>query len=927
MKFHKLTLLLIGFFLSSTAFSQEMSVKGTVYDTTGTVPLKNALAMAVRVRDSLLLDFQRTDAQGKFEISGFPADTFSLIISHPSADEKTYYIFGAADNYEITIPSVVMPAKSQEMDEVVIYAYKDPIYYKGDTLVYIADSFAVAENAVVEDLLKKLPGISVDKDGKITSQGEDISKVLVDGDEFFGSDPTIATKNLGADGIATVQVYEKENDEGIGGDDEKIKVLDLKLKEDAKKGYFGRVSGATDFAMTPINGTVGTNAFYEGEVLLNKFSGSQKISVFGLGSNTPRSSFGWGDLNKFGLENESSGGNRWNPGGGNNTSGIPQTVKAGFYYTDKFGEKKQTQFGFNYSFYLDQLDARSASRSQYLLPDTSYVTDDSTRDYTSNMSHRININFETQLDSLTTLQIKPNFSIDAATSSSSDISDFFDMLDQQTIGTEVNNSNESKGLSGGGFARLTRKFMKPKREMEFRYDVSAEKNETDGFLDSYTNYFSIPLPSDTISQKKYNDNSSQNHYGTFTYVEPLGTKWRAQFEYLFEYGLGKQDKVALDFNPTTNNYTDTNAVLTNVFNNYRQQNRAGLKFIFEPKKHRVAAEVRVRNIAIDNINRVTGVEVNQNFTNFLPTFEYRYRPSMSKQVRFNYRTSSQQPSINDLQPVPDNTNPNRIKVGNPNLQPNYVHSFNTMFNTWKALSGRYVWAGANVILTQNAFGDSTVYDEYGRANSQTINVKGNTIASIYSGAGLPILGRKIEFSPGVNASYYRSTNYIGSQENITENYSLMPNLRINFRFYGDSLEIFTNNSYSYSNTVSSFNNSTTPYYTLNHDLGFKWRIPGGFSIGADGTYTKNIVPGDGFFDTEFFVLNAEVSKRFLKTQNLEVALKGNDILNQNINARREVVGTTITDYRTTIISRYFLLKVTLRFNNRRTKEDDFDMFH
>lgn len=272
------TLLVLLSFISVTSLgmSQTMSVKGTVYDSTGTIKLKNAMVMAVRVCDSILLDHVRTDADGKFEIGGFEVDTFALTIEFPGHDEKTYYIFGHADNYDITIPSVVLPSKSQELDEVVIYAYKDPIYYKGDTLVYVADSFQVAEGAVVEDLLKKLPGITVDKDGKITSAGREISQVLVDGDEFFGTDPTIATKNLGADGIAEVQVYEKENDEGIGGDDEKIQVLDLKLKDDAKKGYFGRASGASDFALTPVDGEIGTNPFYEGELLLNKFKGSQK---------------------------------------------------------------------------------------------------------------------------------------------------------------------------------------------------------------------------------------------------------------------------------------------------------------------------------------------------------------------------------------------------------------------------------------------------------------------------------------------------------------------------------------------------------------------------------------------------------------------------------------------------------------------------
>ena len=205
MKLIQLILIALAVSSSSASYSQNMDIKGNVYDTTVTLPLKNTMVMAVRIKDSLLLGFTRTDQSGAFEMTTVPIDTFSLVLDHPDFDQKTYYIFGSASNKEITINAVKMPSKSQELEEVTIYAYKDPIHYRGDTLVYVADSFAVAEGAVVEDLLKKLPGISVDKDGKITSQGENIAKVLVDGDEFFGSDPTIATKNLGADGVQTMK--------------------------------------------------------------------------------------------------------------------------------------------------------------------------------------------------------------------------------------------------------------------------------------------------------------------------------------------------------------------------------------------------------------------------------------------------------------------------------------------------------------------------------------------------------------------------------------------------------------------------------------------------------------------------------------------------------------------------------------------------
>ncbi len=923
----KQLLTIFVFLVSLTSWSQEMSINGTVYDTTGQQPLNNAMVMAVRIKDSVLLGFTRTTPDGKFALNGFEIDTFSLIIDHPATDEKVYYMFGSEDNKEINIPTITMPSKSQQLDEVVIYAYKDPIYYKGDTLVYVADSFQVAEGAVVEDLLKKLPGITVDQDGKIVSQGQEISKVLVDGDEFFGSDPTIATKNLGADGIDEVQVYEAEDDEGIGGDGEKIQVLDLKLKEDAKKGYFGRISGASDFALTPINDEIGTNPFYEGELLLNKFNGAQKISVFALGSNTPRSNFGWGDMRKFGLDNETPSGNMWDRNSQGNTSGIPQTLMAGIYFSDKIGKKKNTKIGFNYSYYNNYLDATSASRSQYFLTDSTYYTDDSTQNITQNETHRFNFNLESKLDSLTTLTIKPQVSIDQESTEDLDVSDFFNSDLDRTIGTSVAYNTESQGYDVSGYARLNRKFMKKKRELEVRYDLSTGADETDGLLDSRTYYFLTTQSNDTTQQSRVNQSANQTHTGTATYIEPIGKKFKLEFEYLYQYGFNSQDRSTFDLNSVTNEYDLFNSFYSNIFDNTRQQHRGGVVLHYETSKHSFELGTRVRNIDIENVNKITDTTINQNISNVLPNFRYMFRPSMSKRIQVTYRTSSQQPSINDLQPVQDNSNPNRLQEGNPNLRPNYVHNLNINFNNWNALSGRFVYAGASLGLTQDAFSTETNYDQYGRTISRTINVDGNAFGFFWAGAGFPIMGRKIEFRPSVDGSYYRNVNYILSQENITNNYAINPGLDITFRFFNDSLEMGTEARIGFNNAISSLNNTATPFTTERYGARFKWKLPKGFSIGSEGTFTKNSQPGDGFYDTQFFVLNAELSKKFLKTQNLEIALVGNDILNQNVNARREINGNIITDYRTTIISRYFLLKATLRFNSRKTKEEDDNGWH
>jgi hypothetical protein len=301
---------------------------------------------------------------------------------------------------------------------------------------------------------------------------------------------------------------------------------------------------------------------------------------------------------------------------------------------------------------------------------------------------------------------------------------------------------------------------------------------------------------------------------------------------------------------------------------------------------------------------------------------------MSKRFSVNYTTSSQQPSINDVQPVQDNSNPNRTIEGNPNLKPNYVHNVMVNFNQWNALSGKYIWSGGSLNLTNNAFANQTTYDAYGRTTSKTVNVDGNFSAFIWAGAGFPILDRKIEFNPSLNASLNRYKSLIVDNAtsmvnvNTTDNYAITPDMQIEVQL--DSLEISLNGSYSFNKPINSLSTAnSTPFGVQKYGIDLTWRLPKGFTIEMEGNYTKN----NGLYDTEFFILNAEFSKKFLATQNLIVSIRGNDLLNQNISAQRTVSGNAVTDYRTTVISRYFLLKVTLRFNNRKAKEDDFKGWH
>ena len=903
---------LILLFAPCIVHSQNMNITGNVYDSTGVKPLSNSVVMAVRVKDSLLLGFSHTDLEGKFSLNNFRLDTFSLVITFPKCDDRTYLIFGHSNNYEINIPNIRLQPESQELEAVIIYANKNPIFYKGDTLVYVADSFKVAENAVVEDLLRKLPGIRIEKDGKIKSQGKSIEKVFVDGDEFFGGDVTVATKNLAANGVESVEVYAKKNENAAEGEEETIQVMNLKLKEEAKKGYFGKTSLASDF----------TN-YYQGELLVNKFSGTQKISVYALGSNTPKSSFGWSDENKFGLDNEDV---FMIDDDGNysmtriETPGIPQTFKSGIYFSDKIGKKKNTKFRLNYGYSESRRNSFSKSRSQYFLTDTTYFLDDTSHVSELKKSNSLNFSFEAKLDSLTTLTISPKFLYNTTNEENSEVSKFLTLDEKLTRNNSVLKTNDSKGISVENDLRLVRNFKKPKRELNFNYYFSGKKSENNGKFLSQNIYNDNSNTNDTIDQAKINNSNSQDHNVTLKYIEPLTKKVNLELDYLLEYNLSDQNK------ETKNNvdglYSQLNSLYSNDFTNQRKQNRVGASLIYRIKKYTISGGAKIRNIDILNHNLISGSTIHQNVNSFLPRAAFVYNPSNNKRISLRYSTKTDQPAINFIQPINDNTNPNNIRIGNPTLKPSFTHTFNMNSNVWQSLSNRYFYTGFTGNLTNNAFVSSTIYDPLiiGRMVTQTINTNGNLNGNFYLGAGVPIYKKILAINSNLNGNYSSLKSYINNEKNTTINKSITGSLSLDFT--KDSLKFSISTEQSYISPYSSISTvSNKPYTTSSYSSSLTWTLPWKMKIISDATYTMNGNRANGY-NINYLIWNAEINRSFLKTDNLILSIIGNDILNQNISANRSVNSNVITDNKTKIISRYFLVKLTLKFNNNKTKESD-----
>ncbi|MGB3949031.1 MAG: outer membrane beta-barrel protein [Bacteroidia bacterium] len=891
-----------------------MSIGGHVQDTTTKAPLENAVVMAVRLNDSILISHTRTDSKGFFLLNT-AIDTLQIIISHPKFNDQSYYVFGSTTNNEFDFGKIILPPKSHTLQEIIIYAYKDPVFYKGDTLIYTADSFKVKPNATVEDLLKKLPGMKVDAEGKITSQGKKIDQVLVDGDEFFGTDPTVATKNLNAKAVESVQVYEAKNEQATDDGNETIQVLNLKLKEDAKKGYFGKVTGASDF-----------QRFHEAELLANKFNKKQKISVFGLASNTPRSNIGWRDTYSYGLNTEyvSTGDDDeseryWFNGGRNQNKGIPQTIKTGIYYTDQLTPK--TKISSNYSYTNYQLNATSETKSTYFLSDTTYSTENQSVNNQLNEAHNVTFNVSQKLDSLTELKIVPVVKINSSSTSKNEKTVFLNDENESERITDIVNTNKFKSSDINTTAILTRKFKKKHRLFQLNYNNVTIKNSSEGLLFSNNTYLNNSINSnDSINQQKLSSNTNNSHNAIIKYIEPITKKVKIEFSYNGNYTVNTQQKET--FNYSNGEYSLQDSMLTNNFENTRITNRLGVKYIYAANKQELSFGAKARNISIENINLVTQKIITQNVNNLLPFINYEYKFSDSRRLGVDYSTSSELPNINQLQPVQDNTNPNQIKNGNPNLLPTFKQNVSASFDSYKAITGNYVWISADYSNTTNAFTNSIEYDTIGRTITTPMNTNGNYFASGNISGTKTLFSGLLSLSPDLSYNYNKNTNFINKQQNVTTQSNVTTGLQFTLKF--DTLEFSAGYRYDYNNPKSTINTiNNQPYNTQTFFFNTSLQLPFKFSVESSINYTINSQRAEGY-NINIALWNASIEKRFLKNESLILSVEATDILNQNINTSRTVQDNIITDNKTNIISRYVLLKVIYKFNSDKNKKDEMD---
>ncbi|MEJ7768286.1 MAG: outer membrane beta-barrel protein, partial [Chitinophagaceae bacterium] len=786
---NKITIWLTLFLFSAYfSFAQDATIKGTVTDTSDKKNLSNSVIVIIRKSDSVLVGFTRSDKDGIFVLKKLPAGKSVIMMSHPSyADfiDETDITPGA----NIDLGKIFMTQKSQLLQEVIV-SNAGAIRIKGDTTEYKADSFHLKAGATVEELLKKLPGIQVDKNGKITAQGEAVQKVLVDGEEFFSDDPTIVTQNMLSEAIDKVQVYDKKSDQATftGVDDgQKTKVIDLKMKDNRKKGYFGKVEAGSD-----------ATKFWNNSAMLNAFKGKRKFSTFGIMSNTGRTGLNWQENSNYGstgnMEMTEDGGMYFMSGGGDDFGGgyggsfygegLPKGWNVGALYSNKWdGDKISLNAGYQYKKLNTQ--ARGVTQSKYILPDTLYYINENGNSYSSKFRNNLNGTYEYQIDSSSSLKVTAQGytgkSINVNNSYTESLDEFGNFVNtsNRLTSSEADNKNITTSLL------FRKKLKKTGRTISVNLNQNYNETLSNGFLNAEYKYFNEAgaiKSAETTDQQKLRDNIRSGISGRAVYTEPLSKRAILEFNYSIGNTHGRSGITTLEkMSGTGIKYENVIDSLSNDYSLDVLTNSAGINYRYaKPKKINLSFGGNISRADFSRKDVKVDSSIAYNFVNFFPRANVNMTLPNGGNLYFNYSGSTNAPSIEQIQPIKDNSDLLNQRIGNPDLKQSFRQRFSLSYNTYKLLSQRSIYTSFNYSTVSNDFSNINFVDPLGRRISQPVNVQGNRSFGMYGYYSKKL--KKPDLTLGLNfdINSNRNTNFINSLKNVNHSFNIGTGPRIGF---------------------------------------------------------------------------------------------------------------------------------------------------
>lgn len=886
---------------SLTAFSQTSgSVKGKLVDSLTKQSLKDATVTVMDAKDSTLEVFGLAKTDGLFELKNLAFKPLILQISFQSYEPYSKAIHPTKENPDINVSTIFLQAKSHDLGNVTVT--QSPIIIKKDTIEFNASSFKTKPNAVAEDLLKKMPGIEVDKDGGIKAQGETVQRVLVDGKRFFGDDPKLATKNLPPDVIDKIQVYDGLSDQSAftGFDDgNRVKTINITTRKDKRRGYFGKVSlGA---------GSTGDESVYDNSVNLSKYDGDRQITLIGQGNNVNKQIFT--GQNQFG-----GGGGGGNRGGASTAgSGIINTWAAGLNYRDNWGKKTQAYGSYFFNDQHTYTDQKSYTETLVSgNPDSSNLSNNISSAIKHNQNNRVNFNIETQFDSSNSMILRPNISFQHT--ENDNITQSASTKGKLNLNSSTAHSKSvNDGYTGTMDATFRHRFQKKGRTISFGVVFGGSTNDGSGTNNSINQYYTQNRI-DTINQINNSNTDGKNINTSISYTEPVGKGQLIELNYRYAYSDNTNGKHTYGFNKLTNQYDIIVPNLSNTFENIYSSNRATLSYRIQNKLMNlsIGSGIQVGDLSSNNLTKDSAIK--QHYVNFYPTATFRYDFTKAKNLRINYSGTTSQPSATQLQPVADNTNPLNIVLGNPALKQQFTHNIRMMYSSFDVFTQRVFFATINANAIQNDIQNSVVIQPNGAQITQPVNLDGTYSASGYFNFGFPLKKPKSNLSFTGNLAYNQSQNLINLKSNYTKNTTAggsvkwTTNLKDNF-----DMNFSSNSSFNFARyTLQPQQNAD--YFTQTFTTEATYYTKSGWVLASDFDYIINTGNSAGY-NTNIPLWNASLSKQLFKKKEGEIKFYMFDLLNQNVSIRRTVSGNTIQDVQTQVLKRYFMVSFT--YNLRR----------
>ncbi|MBK9530472.1 MAG: outer membrane beta-barrel protein [Chitinophagaceae bacterium] len=915
-------LLFIAVFFTSVSFAQNITVTGSVKDTVLQKGVHNAVVALLSAKDSVLYKFTRTDVTGNYAFKNLQPGNYVVMTTHPFFADMVLPL--ELKDTEMQIPLIALTSKSKLLEEVIVKT-GSPIKIKGDTTVYTADSFKVRAGANVEELLRKLPGIQVDKDGKITAMGEQVKKVLVDGEEFFGDDPGIATKNLRADIVKEVEVFDKKSDQAAftGIDDGvKDKTINLKLKDNAKKGYFGKAEAGTDF-----------NNYYNNSVMANAFKGKRKLAAYGIMSNTGQTNLDWQDNQNYGgsagmttevmdgggimITSEGDGDSYWGGRGG-----IPQNWNGGLHYSNKFNNNKHI---LNMGYKISKVNSPSGERNYTtnFIGDSSFTSNRITEGFSSKLKQSLNLSYETNIDSSNSLKFTARGNLNNTRSNSN-----FNLQSLNSKSLLINSSKRLTNSTIDNSALNTtllwkHKFKKAARTLTVNLNYNNSRSNTDSYLYAENDYYSggIPIQNDTTDQMNTRDNLSNTFSTTITYTEPIVKDFYLSLNYTFSTATNVNERYSYE-KGINGKYTKQIDSLSNSFLFRQTNNKPGISFRYVKKKNNYSIGLAVSQTHFEQENRTKIESRKYDFTNFFPTASVYLKLSGNGGLRFNYNGSTRAPSLDQLQPIVDNTDPLNQYIGNPGLDQSFTHSLGINYSFYNVLEEKGLWLGINGNIIQNAFVNESTIDNNGKTVYRTVNTDGNYNFNLYSNYNFKWKkpGIRVYLGPNVNIS--RNISFLNGQRAVNSRYSY--GIDADFNKQKDKkYEVSFSPNFSWVQAKNSINSSASAsYWQLGLSADVEITLPYKFRFETEVDFSAKQQDPRFPAKNKFTRWNAELKRNILKDK-LEASVSVNDILNENRGYERSFNDYRYSETFYNTLKRFWMFTLTWNFSKNGKPPSDF----